>query len=148
MTKKDAEIISNKDKFTKNHKLDLNTPESKQGSCCMGTSSCSTSQNKGMEDQANTISSNNETKKGSKTRIIVKYDVGFSNLLAIRGKGASLSWEKGCLLKNIKNDEWLWETEALFTTCEFKILINDKQYETGENHLLRYGTTVQYTPRF
>lgn len=90
-----------------------------------------------------------ESKKNShKTQIIVKYDVGFSNHLFIRGKGASLNWDKGTPLKNRKADEWIWETDGHFTQCEFKVLINDQNYETGENHVLTAGSSVVYTPRF
>lgn len=89
------------------------------------------------------------SKKGAyKTRITIKYDVGFHNQLFIRGKGANLSWDKGQPLKNIKHDEWLWETDANFTSCEFKILINDRVYENGANHHLNAGSTLLYTPHF
>lgn len=84
----------------------------------------------------------------TKTRITVKYDVGFGNSLFIRGQGANLSWDKGMPMRNIKNDEWVWETDIPFATAEFKVLINDRSYETGRNHLLHCGTIVQYTPRF
>lgn len=86
--------------------------------------------------------------KSTKSRIIIKFDVGFSNILYLRGKGANLNWDQGIPLKNIKADEWIWETETPFTNCEFKVLINDKQYEIGENHLLKPGATVSYTPNF
>lgn len=89
-----------------------------------------------------------ERKPHNKTRIIIKYDVGFNNQLHIRGKGANLNWEKGQLLKNVKADEWMWETDAHFSQCEFKVLINDANYETGENHLLNCGSSVIYTPHF
>jgi hypothetical protein len=89
-----------------------------------------------------------ETRKSPKTRITVKYDVGFNNTLYLRGKGVNLSWEKGTPLKNIKADEWVWETEAPFTTAEFKVLINDKQYESGNNHSLICGANIHYTPTF
>ncbi len=84
----------------------------------------------------------------TKTRITVKYDVGFGNTLYIRGHGAHLNWEKGSAMRNTKTDEWIWETETHFSTAEFKILINDKAYEIGRNHLLHCGTMVQYTPKF
>ena len=87
-------------------------------------------------------------KKDHKTKITIKYDVGFPNQLYIRGKGANLSWEKGQALRNTKNDEWVWENESTFSQCEFKVLINDKQYETGENHHITPGSTVIYSPRF
>lgn len=87
-------------------------------------------------------------KNQSKTKVTVKYDVGFSNQLYIRGKGANLSWEKGIVLKNVKPDEWVWETDAHFSNCEFKVLINDKNFESGDNHYLIQGSTIVYTPHF
>jgi hypothetical protein len=91
----------------------------------------------------------NESKKSQlKTRITVKYDTGFKNHLYIRGKGANLNWEKGEVLRNVKADEWVWETDANFSHCEFKILLNDCDYETGNNHYLNQGATITYTPRF
>jgi len=82
------------------------------------------------------------------TRIQVKCDAGFGNTLNIRGQGADLSWGKGIPLKNIKNDEWLFETDKTFLEIEFKILLNDLSYETGQNHLIRHGNYLQYHPKF
>jgi hypothetical protein len=89
-----------------------------------------------------------ERKIGPTTRITIQYDVGFSNSIFIRGKGATLSWDKGLPLKNTKANEWVWETTIPFTTCEFKVLINDKEYEIGDNHLLTCGASIHYTPKF
>lgn len=91
------------------------------------------------------ISKSKETKL---TRIIINYDVGFNNSLYIRGQGANLNWEKGIQLKNTKSDEWVWETECAFANAEFKILINDKTFETGPNHSLQYGSKITYKPQF
>ena len=81
-------------------------------------------------------------------RVVIRYNVGFKNNLFIRGKGAGLSWEHGVQLKNTGTDEWVWETNQPFTDCEFKVLINDKQYEAGENHHVHGGSSIQYTPKF
>jgi hypothetical protein len=89
-----------------------------------------------------------ERKRSAKTRIAVKYDVGFGNNIFIRGKGANLNWDRGIKLTNVKNDEWVWETDIPFSHCEFKMLINDKVYEAGDNHIIASGSTIQYTPRF
>lgn len=86
--------------------------------------------------------------RGPTTRITVKYDVGFNNSVHLRGEGANLSWDKGVKLKNIKSDEWSWETNIPFSKCEFKVLINDRQYELGENHKLICGTSYEFTPSF
>lgn len=100
-------------------------------------------------DSSLTISSHEKAdKKGQRTRITVKYDVGFNNQFYIRGKGANLNWDRGTPLKNIKSDEWIWETDTPFSQCEFKVLINDKNYEIGDNHYLTQGSSVVYTPRF
>jgi hypothetical protein len=87
-------------------------------------------------------------RKTNQTRIVIKYDAGFGNQLFIRGKGSHLNWDKGIPLKNVKADEWIWETETSFNSCEFKILINDSHFELGENHLLDCGSSIQYTPKF
>lgn len=84
----------------------------------------------------------------NKTKITIKYDAGFPNILYLRGEGANLSWDQGIPLRNIRPDEWEWETDASFIFGEFKVLINDEQYEVGENHKLVQGTTVCYTPNF
>lgn len=83
-----------------------------------------------------------------KSRVIVKFDVGFHNFLTIRGNGGGLSWEQGTPLRNTDFDEWIWETNAPINTLEFKVLINDNLYETGNNHVLKEGKTVNYTPSF
>ena len=99
---------------------------------------------------ANNASSNTAPLANTSTtsRIIIKFDVGFHNHLTIRGKGANLSWTKGIPLKNKGADEWVWETDAPFSSLEYKVLINDHHYENGDNHILKQGQTVHYTPSF
>lgn len=88
-------------------------------------------------------------KKAKKTEIIICYDAGFQNNLYVRGNGIpGLSWEKGQKLKNIKSNEWLLEVSDSFQEGEFKVLLNDKNYEVGDNHHVRAGSTVKITPRF
>lgn len=81
-------------------------------------------------------------------RVIVKLDVGFGNHLTIRGTGGGLSWDRGIPLRNTAADEWVWESSVPCEACEFKILINDLQYEAGENHQIYHGGIVQYVPQF
>ncbi len=95
-------------------------------------------------EQANTT----DGKKGGTTRVTIKYNVGFGNQVFIRGEGANLSWNKGSPLKNTRADEWVWETTQPFTKCQYKVLINDKHYEAGDNHQAACGATHTYTPRF
>jgi hypothetical protein len=91
----------------------------------------------------------NEKKRG-KTRphVVIHCNVGFNNNLFIRGSGANLSWDKGIMLQNTKPDEWVWETDLPFNSCEFKVLINDSHYEQGDNHILTSENSLEYTPCF
>ena len=86
--------------------------------------------------------------KSTVTRIVIKYDAGFPNTLFLRGSGANLSWNVGIKLKNINSNEWIWETSTPFSSCEFKVLVNDQYYETGDNHTISYGNSIEYTPSF
>jgi len=91
------------------------------------------------------------TKNGAakSTRIIVKCNCGFPNNLYIRGEGIKgLSWERGTLMKCTKADEWVWETDLPFTRGKIKILVNDKQYEQGENHDITCGKSISFQPKF
>jgi hypothetical protein len=94
------------------------------------------------------LKSTQDLREKNLTRVVIHYDIGFNNNLYIRGSGAGLNWSKGILLRNTRPDEWVWETKEPFLTCEFKVLINDSQYEQGENHTLTCYTSVEYTPNF
>lgn len=90
-----------------------------------------------------------EPVKSKKTKIVVKFNCGVQNNLFIRGNGiTSLSWMKGEPLQNVGPDEWIWETERPCTKMEFKILLNDQQFEIGENHTIPYGGIALITPNF
>jgi hypothetical protein len=84
-----------------------------------------------------------------KTRIVVQVDTNFSNAIFLRGEGLTeLSWEKGVELKHEKPDEWVFETETPFAGGSFKVLLNDKTYELGENHPLYPGASIRINPKF
>lgn len=121
------------------------TATSSTDSCCQPTKESSKAYAP-TNSQSQTAST--EKKNSTKTRITVKHDAGYPNHLYIRGQGANLSWDKGQPLTNVKADEWVWETDTHFNQCEFKILINDKTYEIGDNHLLNAGASLLYKPQF
>lgn len=100
------------------------------------------------ENKENSTAHSTVKKQGPTTQIKIIYNVGFPNNLFIRGQGAGLSWEKGIQLKNIREDEWLWETNEIFPSCQFKLLINDSQYENGDNHEIRCGSSIEFSPHF
>lgn len=91
-----------------------------------------------------------EPKSTSKKTVVrVMFDCGFPNTLFIRGEGcASLSWTKGLPMKNISNNEWLWECARPCSQISFKVLINDEVYEVGENHTISYGDELTIQPNF
>lgn len=87
--------------------------------------------------------------KSNKTRVTAHIDCGFTNNLFIRGEGvSSLSWDKGIQMKNIGPSEWVWESDRPFSTMQFKVLVNDKWYEQGNNHAVAFGQQVDFTPQF
>lgn len=88
------------------------------------------------------------TAKSPLTRVTVRYDVGWDNAVFVRGRGATLSWNKGTKLKNVGANTWVWETRSKFTDCEFKVLINDTIYEEGANRALQSGVEVEVQPDF
>jgi len=84
-----------------------------------------------------------------KTRIVVQMDSQFPSNLYLRGEGLSeLSWDKGVAMQHPKPDEWVFETDNPFTEGEFKVLVNDKTYELGDNHPLYPGATIRINPKF
>jgi hypothetical protein len=66
----------------------------------------------------------------------------------LRGEGAGLSWNKGLKLDHKAGNEWIWETYEPINRTEFKVLIDDKLWEEGPNHVLEPGHTVEYTAKF
>lgn len=82
------------------------------------------------------------------TTITAKVDVGFGNSLYVRGGGAGLSWEKGVLMGNAAADEWVWSTDAVDGELEFKVLINDEIWATGENGFVAAGDRIVVEPEF
>ncbi len=82
------------------------------------------------------------------SQITAKFDCGFGHSLFIRGEGAQLNWERGIPLENIGPDLWRWQPRAPFQNCQFKLLLNDAQYEVGANRSLQCGDSVEITPEF
>lgn len=104
------------------------------GSCCQ------------EKDQRKSHMAQSDAKK---TKIVVNCNCGFPNGLYIRGEGIKgLSWDKGILMKCTKDDEWVWETDVPFSHGQIKVLINDKQYELGENHHVDCGKHMSFAPKF
>jgi hypothetical protein len=66
----------------------------------------------------------------------------------IRGEGPDLSWDRGVPLKQLSEGEWFWESEKPFEAGSFKVVLDDKLYELGENHPLLPGSSTRINPKF
>lgn len=86
--------------------------------------------------------------KKSATTIIVKYDVGMGNTLALRGDGPGLSWETGTIMENLDAETWQWKTSKAKSAFEIKFLINDTTWSLGENEIIEPGTVSGFSPDF
>lgn len=91
---------------------------------------------------------NKASAKKTVTTIVVKYDVGLGNNIALRGDGPELSWETGTIMENTDADTWQWTSSSVKTAFEVKFLINDTEWSQGENFAVKPGTTSGFSPSF
>jgi len=77
-----------------------------------------------------------------------KVDVGFGNVVFIRGQGAGLSWEKGQALNCEDGTTWVWSSEETNEKAVFKLLLNDQVWAQGGDLVLEPGKTVSVAPAF
>lgn len=75
--------------------------------------------------------------------IKVRHQAQYGEFLSIRGEGFSVlkngdfvqaDWNSGITLDNTGKDSWQALINAHTTKVAFKILINDRVWEAGENH--------------
>jgi len=81
------------------------------------------------------------------TSVTARIDVGFGNLLYIRGDGPGLSWDRGALMECESSDSWTWATPAS-RPFAFKVLINDERWSNGDDFIASVGTENSVTPEF
>jgi len=82
------------------------------------------------------------------TKIIAKVDIGYGNILYLRGEGAGLTWEKGVPM-DYTEGEWSWSvTTSASQVITFKFLINDTTWSSGGNLTVTAGETLISTPSF
>ena len=82
------------------------------------------------------------------TTIVAAVDVGFGNVLTLRGEGAGLSWDAGIALECAAGDRWTITLPASESAPVFKFLINDSVWSVGENYTVASGSSVVLTPVF
>ena len=85
----------------------------------------------------------------TQTKVIIHYDAGFGNTLYIRGDTLPLNWDFGQKCENIGSDTWQFVMERPISgEIEFKVLLNDTTWETGDNHVIQVGDTIEIWPSF
>ena len=80
------------------------------------------------------------------TVVVAKIDVGFGNLLFIRGEGPGLSWERGVPMDCVASDQWTWSTAAATRPFAYKVLINDERWSAGEDYVAEVGVENTISP--
>jgi len=84
------------------------------------------------------------------TPIRVHYDVGQGNRISVRGDTEPWQWECGVDGKNAAADVWEFQLERIPAgqAFQFKPLINDTVYSTGENYVGTGGQALDIYPAF
>lgn len=82
------------------------------------------------------------------TTVTVRTDVGFGNMLYIRGDGPGLSWDQGVPMECASSDTWTWTSAAATRPFAYKVLINDERWSSGDDFVATVGTDNSVTPAF
>jgi hypothetical protein len=82
------------------------------------------------------------------TAISAQVDVGFGNLLYIRGVGPGLSWEKGVAMTCVADDLWSVSLADAAGPVICKFLINDLIWCAGDDFVITPGTKMVISPVF
>lgn len=84
------------------------------------------------------------------TPIRVHYNVGLGNRITARGDTDPFRWDCGLEAQNAEADVWelLLEKVPAGQTFQFKPLINDATYSSGENYVGTGGQALDIYPAF
>lgn len=80
------------------------------------------------------------------TAITVKSKVPFGHSLTIRGQGGDLDWSKGKALEKIDDETYVYRMQGLTGKVEYKILLDDAQWEGGANRTLEAEKSQEVVP--
>jgi hypothetical protein len=86
--------------------------------------------------------------KGGRITIVANVDVGFGNALYVRGDEPFLHWGKGTALGNVAGNKWEIVLTGIDKPFEFKFLVNDTSWSSGENYTVSPGDTLTLAPSF
>lgn len=82
------------------------------------------------------------------TTITAQIDIGFGNVLYIRGEGPGLSWDRGLLMNCLADNQWQIVLRESARPIVFKFLVNDLSWSAGEDYTTAPGATVVLAPTF
>ena len=82
------------------------------------------------------------------TFISAQVDIGFGNLLFVRGAGPGLSWERGLPMDCVGTGLWTVSVKNAAQPVVFKVLVNDLSWSSGEDYVVSPGQSVTITPSF
>jgi len=82
--------------------------------------------------------------------IRVHYNVGLGNRISVRGDTDPFRWDRGIDARNTASDVWEFQMKRVPAgqTFQFKPLINDTTYSTGDNFVVTGGKTLDIYPAF
>ncbi len=82
------------------------------------------------------------------TFISAQIDIGFGNLLFLRGAGPGLSWDRGIPMDCVGTGLWTISVKNAAKPVVFKVLVNDLSWSSGEDYVVSPGQSVTITPGF
>ena len=82
------------------------------------------------------------------TSISAQVNVGFGNMLYIRGVGTGLSWNKGVVMSCVADDQWDISLADASGPVICKFLINDLIWCAGDDFVITPGTKMAISPVF
>jgi hypothetical protein len=82
------------------------------------------------------------------TLISAHVDIGFGNLLYIRGEGPGLSWTKGVAMACVADDRWTISLPESSRPVVFKFLVNDEIWCSGDDYSATPGGSLVLSPAF
>lgn len=85
----------------------------------------------------------------AQTVLRFRCDCGWGNYLTVRGDTPPLCWERGIRCETIAPDLWQCTLERPKEgKIQYKALLNDAVWETGENHTVQVHTCAENRPAF
>jgi hypothetical protein len=82
------------------------------------------------------------------TVVEAQAEVSSGNSLYIRGQGQGLSWHKGQPLKRSFAGKWIWTSSKVKGKLFFRLLLNDRIWDRGDDVLMEAGKMIEVAPVF